>query len=186
MKNKYVISRTKNVNYVKENLQTFIDNSLALSRYENDPLKDIALNNFKLAYEFILNNPEINNDYKCLLKLHDILMEGLDNGVKSELSQTQIDELELMINQPTKANTEVAIDVLLYILDKRLFTDGDVRSALMFSNKIMIDNGCGFITISNSNADTFREKLKEYKNNNDFELKDWIYMYCIKGPKLDN
>ena len=56
----------------------------------------------------------------------------------------------------------------------------------MFANKIMIDNGCGIITVTENNKDVFREKLKEYKNNKDYDIKDWIYKYCIKGPKLDH
>ena len=186
MKNKYVLSRNLNVKYVKENIEAFIDDNMSLSRYDSDPLKDVALTNFKNAYDFILNNPDVHNDYRCLLKLHEILMKGLDEGIKSELSETQIDELEKMINQPTKANTEVAIDVMLYILEKRLFTDGDVRSALLFANKIMIDNGCGFITVNELNRDIFREKLKQYKENNDYEIKEWIYERCVKGPKNIN
>lgn len=186
MINKYVLSRNQNLNYVKSNLDDFIEHNLVLSRYsDDDPLKQVAYNNFKQAYDFILNNPDVENDYRCLLKLHEILMKDLDDGIKSQLTQEQIQELNEMINQPTKANTEVAIDVMLYILEKRLFTDGDVRAALLFSNKIMIDNGCGFITITPTYKDTFREKLTEYKNNNDYDIKDWIYKYCIKGPKLD-
>ena len=186
MINKFVLSRSQNLAYVKNNLDDFINNNLILSRYDDeDHLKDIAYNNFKTAYEFILNNPDVDNDYKCLLKLHDILMKDLDDGIKAELSEDQISELKKMIYQPTKSNTEVAIDVMLYILEKRLFVDGDVRAALLFSNKIMVDNGCGFITISPTYKDTFREKLREYKNNNDYDIKDWIYKYCIKGPKLE-
>ena len=186
MINKFTLSRNTNVNFVKQNLEEYIENNMYLSRYEdNDPLKEKAYENFKKAYDFILNNPDVVNDYKCLLTLHTILMDGLDDGVKSELSETQIEELSKMINQPTKGNTEVSIDVMLYILDKKLFTDGDVRAALLFANKIMIDRGNGFITIAKQHKDTFREKLKEYKTNNNYEIKDWIYKYCIKGPKLD-
>jgi len=186
MKNKYVLSRNLNIKFVKENLETFIEDNMLLSRYDDDPLKDIALQNFKNAYDFILNNPDIDNDYRCLLTIHEILMKDLDNGIKSELSDKQIEELEKMINQPTKANTEVAIDVMLYILEKRLFTDGDVRSALLFANKIMIDGGNGFITINEFNRQDFRARLKEYKENNDYEIKQWVYNRCIKGPKYIN
>ena len=186
MINKYTLSRNQNVNYVKANLEELIRDNLALSRYEeDDPERQVAYRNFAEAYDFILNNPEVENDYKCLLKLHGILMRDLDNGIKAELSQKQIDELNKMINQPTKANLEVAIDVMLYILDKRLFVDGDVRAALMFANKFMVDNGCGIITVPESKKKLFREKLQEYKDFNDNNLKDWIYMYCVKGPKLD-
>lgn len=186
MINKFTLSRGQNVKFVRENLEQFIENNLILSRYEaDDPLRAIAYENLKIAYEFILNNPEVENDYKCLLTLHELLMAGLDDDIKSELTEQQIEELNKMINQPTKANLEVAIDVFLYIIEKRLFVDGDVRAALLFANKLMIDNGCGFITITPLNKDTFREKLQEYKNNNDYDIKDWIYKYCIKGPKLD-
>lgn len=186
MINKYTLSRIQNVKYVKDNLADLVENNLYLSRYEeNDPDRVIAYDNFLKAYGFILESPEVENDYKCLLLLHDMLMEGLDDGIKSELNEEQITQLNEMINQPTKANLEVAIDVMLFILDKRLFSDGDVRAALLFANKIMVDNGCGIITITPANRDTFRAKLKEYKSNHDYDIKDWIYKYCIKGPKLD-
>ena len=186
MINKFTLSRAQNVKFVRENLEQFIENNLILSRYEqDDPLRETAYENLKTAYEFVLNSPDVENDYKCLLVLHEILMKDLDDDIKSELNEEQIEELHKMINQPTKANLEVAIDVFLYIIEKRLFVDGDVRAALLFANKLMIDNGCGFITITPMHKDTFREKLAEYKNNNDYDIKDWIYKYCIKGPKLD-
>ena len=186
MINKYVLPRSVNVKYVQDNLATLIVDNLALSRYEDgDPLKEIAKANFEKAYDFILNNPDVDNDYQCLMTLHDILMKDLESDIKTELTAEQISELEQMINQPTKANTEIAIDVMLYILEKRLFVDGDVRSALLFSNKIMVDNGCGIITISEINREVYREKLREYKENNNYEIKEWIYKYCIRGPKTE-
>lgn len=186
MINKYTLSRAQNVRYVMDNLDDLVRNNLVLSRYsEDDPLRTKAYDNFLLGYDFILNNPDVENDYRCLLHIHEILMKDLDDGIKSELTEEQISELNKMINQPTKANLEVAIDVMLYILDKRLFTDGDVRAALMFANKFMVDNGCGIITVPSSKTDVFREKLRAYKNDKNYDIKEWIYMYCVKGPKLD-
>ncbi|MCR4856264.1 MAG: hypothetical protein K5908_08850 [Erysipelotrichaceae bacterium] len=186
MINKYTLSRSQEISFVKQHLDEFIANNIFLSRYsDDDPLKPTAEANFYETYEYILSHPEVENDYKCLLQLHKTLMKGLDDGIHSELSEQQIEELSLMINQPVKANLEIAIDVFLYILDKRLFTDGDVRAAMAFSNKIMVDNGCGFLTVPIIHKDTFRAKLKEYKDSNDYDLKDWVYKYCVKGPKLD-
>lgn len=187
MINKYTLSRAQNIRYIRDHLDAFVKNSLVLSRYsDEDPLRETARKNFEEAYEYIMERQDVENDYRCLLTLHETLMKDLDSGIKSELTEQQIDELNEMINQPAKANTEIAIDVMLYILDKRLFSDGDVRAALMFANKIMIDSGCGIITVTENNKDVFREKLKEYKNNKDYDIKDWIYKYCIKGPKLDH
>ena len=186
MINKFTLSRAQNVRYVKEHLETLIQNNLALSRYEpDDPLRAVAKQNFEEAYNFILKNPDVENDYRCLMYLHEVLMKNLNSDVKSELNEQQIEELSMMINQPTRANLEIAIDVLLYILDKRLFADGDVRAALLFANKFMIDNGCGILTVSQDKKDIFREKLKKYKEDKDYDIKNWVYMYCVKGPKLD-
>ena len=186
MINKYTLSRNQNVSYVRKHLDTLIKNNLALSRYElDDPLRPVAKQNFEEAYDFILNNPDVENDYRCLMYLHEVLMKNLNSDVKSDLNETQIRELNEMINQPTRANLEIAIDVLLYILDKRLFADGDVRAALLFANKFMIDNGCGILTVTEDKKDIFREKLKKYKEDKDYDLKNRGYMYCVKGPKLD-
>ena len=186
MINKFVLTRSQNVNFVKDNMEDFINNNLVLSRYQDDdPSRQIAYRNFVEAYEFILNNKEVENDYKCLQHLHKILLKDLNDEVKSELNDQQIAELTKMINQPAKANLEIAIDVMLFILDKRLFTDGDVRVALTFANKIMIDCGCGFITVTPNNCDTFRSKLELFKTNQENDFKDWIYKYCIKGIKTE-
>ena len=90
-----------------------------------------------------------------------------------------------MINQPAKANVEIALDVMLYILDKRLFADGDVRVAIMFANKIMVDNGCGIITVRKDRRDVFRTYYKEYQEKRTDDFKNWIYKYCIRGPKVE-
>lgn len=199
MKNKYVMTRRQNLSFVRRNLKNYLRNSMSLARYEfSDELisqyeshnrnteEEIALDNFLAAYNYLLDNTDKEADYDQLIVLHSILMKDLMDTFSNHLTEEQIDELNRMINQPAKANTEIAIDVMLYILDKRLFSDGDVRAALMFANKIMIDNGCGIITVTENNKDVFREKLKEYKNNKDYDIKDWIYKYCIKGPKLDH
>ncbi len=186
MNNKYLMSKTQNIDYVKSRLDTFIDYSLSLSKYnKNHPQYLIALNNFKNGYEFILTRSDLLNDYQCLLQLHSVLMIGLEENVKTELNPSQIIELESMINKPMKSNTETAIDVFLYILDKRLFVDGDVRTALLFANKIMVENGCGFIIIPPYNIDTFRNKLNDFKNNNENDFKEWIYKYCICGKQYN-
>ena len=187
MNNKYLTSRSLNVKYVVDNLDEFLANCLDLSRYAaDDPYRAVAERNYLEAFDFILEHPEVENDYESLCDLHSIMMKDLDCKVNNQLSEEQIIELSDMINQPAKSNTEIAIDVMLYILNKRLFSDGDVRVSLMFANKIMIDNGCGFITIRPSQDDTFRELMKEYKTSHTDKFKEWIYSTCIKGPKADH
>ena len=43
-----------------------------------------------------------------------------------------------------------------------MFIDGNKRVAMLFANKIMIDNGCGIITIAQNLQEAFYEKLIKY------------------------
>ena len=53
---------------------------------------------------------------------------------------------------------------------------------MLFANKIMIDNGCGIITINQEDQSIFFEKLIKYYESNDMkDLKIWIYNHCIDG-----
>lgn len=197
MNNKYVMTRSRNVTFLRDNLVRYLYNCLLLSRYEvtmeeipalleNNPMESemqIALANFKEAFDYICENEET-ADYETLLTLHKMLMKGLNDEVKSVLSDEQIEELNTMINQPAKANTEIAIDAMLFILINKLFSDGDVRVSLMFANKILVDNGNGVITVAPENDATFRQKMKEFREG-DSDFKEWIYRYCVQGVRID-
>ena len=195
MKNKFVMSRARNAAYVQKNMDLLLFNAMKLARYDvtqeeclqgiQDEEAALAYSNFKRTFEYLQLDKDAEIDYHYLLDLHTLLMEGLQEGFTNNMTDEQIEELSRIINQPAKANTEIAIDAMLYILDKRLFEDGDIRVALMFANKIMVDNGNGFITVSPENAHTFREKLKAYNDTKEAEpFKDWLYKYCIKGKKV--
>lgn len=199
MKNKFLMSVNQNKTLVENHRLDFIYNNMILARYDvtvencqnpktlqSDSEERIALENFEAAYDYLLNNTEKEATYDDLMELHSILMNHLLDDTNNELNEEQIQELNEMINQPAKANTEIAIDVMLFILKERLFADGDVRVALMFANKIMLDNGCGFISIQPANAVTFRQYLKAYNMYDEKEeFKEWIYKYCVKGRRFD-
>ena len=55
---------------------------------------------------------------------------------------------------------------------RQMFIDGNKRVAMLFANKIIIDNGCGIITISQENQTIFFEKLiKFYETGDNSDLK---------------
>ena len=75
---------------------------------------------------------------------------------------------------------------MLYIMRKQMFIDGNKRVAMLFANKILIDNGCGIITIAQNLQEAFYEKLiKYYENGKMLDLKEWIYNNCIDGLELN-
>ena len=97
------------------------------------------------------------------------------------------EELEALLNQPLKTKTEIAIEIMLWIMRRQMFIDGNKRVAMLFANKIMIDNGCGIITIAQENQPTFFEKLiKFYETGDNIDLKEWIYETSIDGIDYQN
>ena len=74
---------------------------------------------------------------------------------------------------------------MLWVMRRQMFIDGNKRVAMLFANKIMIDNGCGIISISQNIQSVFFEKLiKFYETGNNTDLKQWIYNNCIDGIDL--
>ena len=168
--------------------------------------KIIAINNLKYAWQFILENEGIDYDYKALCQLHKltcdklVLDENLGRirttpvnigGTKWKPQfpiESQIkEELEELLNQNAKSKTEISIEIMLWIMRRQMFIDGNKRVAMLFANKIMIDNGCGIITIAQEDQETFFEKLiKFYETGEREDLKQWIYDNAIDGIDLNN
>ena len=166
--------------------------------------KIITINNLKYSWQFILENEGIEYDFKALCHLHKLTCDKLilDRNL-GRLRTTPVsiggtswkpqfpvesqikEELEQLLNQPEKSKTEIAIEVMLWIMRRQMFIDGNKRVAMLFANKIMIDNGCGIITIAQENQQTFFEKLINYYESGDnTDLKQWVYETSIDGIDL--
>ena len=223
MKNKFNLTREQNVFVAKRNIVDYICKSanlegIVVTYSETQAIYDggivngltvdkiIAINNLKYSWQFILENEEIDYDFKALCHLHKltcdklVLVENLGRlrttpvniGGTSWKPQFPIEsqikeELENLLNQPEKTKTEIAIEIMLWIIRRQMFIDGNKRVGMLFANKIMIDNGCGIITISQENQSTFFEKLiKFYETGDNNDLKQWIYDTSIDGIDLNN
>lgn len=166
--------------------------------------KIITINNLKYSWQFILENEGIEYDFKALCHLHKLTCDKLilDRNL-GRLRTTPVsiggtswkpqfpvesqikEELKQLLNQPEKSKTEIAIEVMLWIMRRQMFTGGNKRVGMLFANKIMIDNGCGIITIAQENQQTFFKKLINYYESGDnTDLKQWIYETSIDGIDL--
>lgn len=166
----------------------------------------IAINNLKYAWQFILEKEGIDYDFKALCQIHKLTCDKLVlDGNLGRLRTTPVniggtiwkpqfpiesqikEELEELLDQPEKTKTEIAIEIMLWIMRRQMFIDGNKRVAMLFANKIMIDNGCGIITISQDNQPTFFEKLiMFYETGDNTDLKKWIYETSIDGINLND
>ena len=222
MKNKFYLTREQNVFVAKRNIVDYIWKSanlegIGVTYPETQAIYDggivngltvdkiIAINNLKYSWQFILENGEMDYDFKMLCHLHKLTCDKLvldqnlgrlrttpvNIGGTSWKPQFPIEsqikeELVTLLNQPEKTKTEIAIEIMLWIMRRQMFIDGNKRVGMLFANKIMIDNGCGIITISQENQPTFFEKLiKFYESGDNTDLKQWIYETSIDGIEFN-
>ena len=222
MENKFNLTREENVFIAKRNIVDYIWKSanlegIGVTYPETQAIYDggvvngltvdniIAINNLKYAWQFILENNFLDNNYSILCMIHKLTVDKLvlhqnlgkirttpvniggttwkpDFPIESKIKE----ELDDLLNQNDKTKTEIAIEVMLWIMRRQMFIDGNKRVAMLFANKIMIDNGCGIITISQENQQTFYEKLiKFYETGDNKDLKQWIYDTSIDGIDLN-
>ena len=221
MNDKFNLTREQNVFIAKRNIVDYIWKSANLEGIEvtypeTQAIFDggivngltvnniIAICNLKNAWQFILENADINYDFNLLCHIHKLVADRLVleqdlgrirttsvnvGGTKWQpqfpIESQIVEELNILLNQKEKSKTEIAIELMLYIMRRQMFIDGNKRVAMLFANKIMIDNGCGIITVAQEYQPTFYEKLiKYYETNEMTDIKKWIYNYCIDGIKL--
>ena len=160
----------------------------------------IAINNLKYSWQFILENDGIDYDFKTLCHLHKLTCDKLvldqnlgrirttpvNIGGTSWKPQFPIEsqikeELEILLNQPEKTKTEIAIEIMLWIMRKQMFIDGNKRVAQLMANKILIENDIGIFQIPIEKLEEFKELLISfYESGNDTTFIKYMKEHCIK------
>lgn len=79
-----------------------------------------------------------------------------------------------------KPPTERAMRMMLYLMRAQLYNDGNKRTAQLVGNKIMIENGCGILSIPRECICDFSKLLIEFYETNNYEkIMDYVYDNCI-------
>jgi len=162
----------------------------------------VGVNNLKHAWQFILDNLDYPIDLSYMCKVNQLV--GGDNLIvqagylrKVPVSiggttwrpdlpdESQIKE-DLSTIQSIESPTERAITLMLYLMRKQMFLDGNKRTAMLSGNQVMISSGCGIISIPIEHQRTFTGLLVQYYESNDMEAsKTFMYDYCIDGIQFD-
>ena len=216
MENKFKMSIEDNIFLAKRNIidiiwksacleglnVTFPDteaicNRLVVSSIEVD--KVIAINNLKHAWQFILDNIDYPIDYPYICKIHQYVGSNLfrnagfirnypvsvggklDMPIESKIKE-EIAEINTIDNE-----TDRAITMMLHLMRRQMFGDGNKRTSMLAANQIMISSGVGIISIPIDLQRSFSELLvKFYETNNMEEIKNFVYKFCIEGIPLKN
>lgn len=114
------------------------------------------------------------------LRKDDVLISG--TVWRPDIPDPEKLHFELQEILKTENITERAIMVMLWIMRSQMFTDGNKRVASMVSNKILIQNGKGIISVPVELDGVFKTMLVKYYETNDMQdLKQWVYDNCIDG-----
>ena len=153
--------------------------------------------NLKHAWEFILNKNIIlsETNFNLLCQINKFVEEGfyysagkirsvpvtiggtkwapslpIESIIKEELE----DILKKDINDVDKA-----IELLLYVMKKQIFIDGNKRTAIIFINHYLISKGKGIIVIPAELTEEFKKLLIQYYEGKDEKkIKEFIKEKC--------
>lgn len=176
--------------------ENIIEGGIVNNMTANDILKII---NLKHAWEFILNENVIksNPDFSLLCDINKFVLEGFyysagkirnvpvniggtnykpNLPVETDIKENIVEILNKRINCVDKS-----IELLLYIMKKQIFIDGNKRTAIIFINHYLISNGKGIIVIPSELVEQFRKLLVNYyETDNILEIKKFLKEKCYK------
>ena len=179
---------------------TFADteNIIEGGKVNNMTSEDIMkIVNLKHAWEFILNKNVIVSDtnFALLCEINKMVEEGFyysagkvrnvpviiggttwkpDFPIESVIKE----ELEVIFNNKMD-DVDRAVEILLYIMKKQVFIDGNKRTSVIFCNHYLISKGKGIIAIPVELTEEFKDLLIHYYEGQDEEkIKKFIKEKC--------
>lgn len=154
--------------------------------------------NLKHAWKFILNKNVIlsNTNFPLLCEINKFVQEGFYysagkirtvpvsiGGTKwtPELPIETIikEELDDIFNKKI-SDIDKAIEILLYIMKKQIFIDGNKRTSIIFTNHFLISKGKGIIVIPAELTDEYKDLLINYYEGKDkTKIKKFLKEKCF-------
>lgn len=179
---------------------TFVDieNIIKGGKVNNMTSEDVMkIVNLKHAWEFILNKNVIQSqtNFALFCEINRFVQEGFYYSAgkirSTPVSITGTDwkpdlpiesvikeELEEIFNANLN-DVDRAIEILLYVMKKQIFIDGNKRTAVIFANHYLISKGKGIIVIPAELTDDYKSLLIGYYEGKDNkEIKEFLKNKC--------
>lgn len=156
--------------------------------------------NLKRAWEFIIGEGVITypTNYSILCQINEIVQEGFSytagkiRSVPVSIGGSKYvppipfeskvkEDLQKILSQ--EPSYDVAVTLLLYVMKKQLFLDGNKRTAVIFVNHYLISHGMGIIVIPAESVPEYKKLLIRYYENDDPKIKDFIMENCLTRLK---
>ena len=157
--------------------ETIIEGGKVNNLSADDVLKVI---NLKRAWQFILDKDvlEFDTNFALLCEINRLVLDGFYyNGGKLRSTPVSIGGTKWKPQLPMEGEikqdikdildsadniSQKAIKLLLYVMKKQIFIDGNKRTAVIFANHLLIKNACGLIVVPENLVDKFKTLLIYY------------------------
>ena len=179
---------------------TFADTESIIEggKVNNMTFEDILkIVNLKHAWEFILNKNVIlsKTNFALLCEINKLVEEGFyytagkvrntpvtigGTSWKPDLPIESVIKEEIQEIFSKKLNdVDRAIEILLYVMKKQIFIDGNKRTAVVYSNHYLISKGKGIIAIPAELTEEFKDLLiPYYEGKDENKIKKFIKEKC--------
>lgn len=175
--------------------ESIIEGGKVNNMTSEDVLKII---NLKHAWEFILNKNVItsSSNFSLLCEINKLIEQGfyynagkirnvpvniggtswkpslpIESVIKEDLEKIYDSNLSII---------DKSIELLLYVMKKQIFIDGNKRTAVIFANHFLISNGKGIIVVPAEFTDEYKKLLiSYYEGRNTKEIKIFLKEKCF-------
>ena len=195
--NIYNSARLEGINTTYPDTQTILE-GVNVPTLKLDEINCIL--NLRDAWNYTLTNidAEVNLNFICKVNSFVSRNESLEWGVlrNGKVGINGVDYIPDIPNEKDiinnienilkeKSTTLKSINLMLYLMRSQVFWDGNKRTSMIVANKILIQNGCGIITVKEEYIGEFNTLLTEYYNTgNKDKITKFLYDKCIYGLEL--
>lgn len=174
--------------------ESIIEGGKVNNMTSEDVLKII---NLKHAWEFILNKNVMleKSNFNLLCQINKFVEEGFyysagkirsvpvsiggTNWVPTLPIESVIKEEVEEILHLQLEEIDIAIEMLLYVMKKQIFIDGNKRTSIIFINHYLISKGKGIIVIPTEQVEEFKNLLiPYYEGKDEVQIKKFIKEKC--------
>jgi hypothetical protein len=194
VENIYHSARLEGCNVTFPDTQTILD-GVSVANIKMSEVECIL--NLRDAWKYLIANIDKSFDLQFICKINELVSrsESPDWGVlrtgkvgiggtnyqpATPEKENVIKEIDAILKIP--GATERAIRFFLWSCRSQLFWDGNKRTSTLCSNKILIFEGKGILSVRENNLREFNQRLSEFYDSNDTSVIDgFIYDNCIIG-----
>jgi prophage maintenance system killer protein len=162
----------------------------------------MIINNLKHAWQFVLSTADYPMSLSYVCQIHKYVGDSLpeynagflrNNVIRVTMGDGESFTPDLLIEADARdeikriagakqSATERAITLMLHLMRRQMFNDGNKRAAMLAANQIMVSNGAGVISVPPAKLPDFVRRLTEYYRSNDpDDAKAFVYEHCING-----